>query len=314
MNEFKISNKNWNKIQNYSRYAWDEHESEIGGFMTVHKRPDGNFEISEPVILEQEITAGNTIITKNALASYYNKTAMKHGTDNLHYCWWHSHHTMAAFWSGTDLTAIDLERNDDWSCALVVNLRGEYKFRVNHWQPIEAFKDIDIEIEGVKEKKVPKAIIKEVEELCTKPIPIVPTIAQWPVKNVGFWNGGGETTAYNNSFMRMNDQRQLNVFADDKDHEITQLEAKYDNILTDYITDDDFDRLKAKVKSLNNSLEKNNSQLRIGEVTSQSMLDTIINVVDVDSYIYRVGSEWDLMNVFDKYGDLLNSMPGGSKL
>jgi hypothetical protein len=318
MSEFSISKKNWDKIQNYSRYAWEEHKSEIGGFMVVKKRKDGSFEMFEPVILEQEITAGNTIITKNALASYYNKTAMKHGTDNLHYCWWHSHHTMSAFWSGTDLTAIDLEKNNDWSCALVVNLRGEYKFRVNHWEPIETFKDIDIEIEGIKTKKVPKAIVNEVEELCTKPKKIVSS----------FWNGGQtslmDTRHYTNSWNTGIESNQIPVFADfnttleeelesERDLEMIQIEAKYDNILTDYITDDDFERFKANVNSLNNTLVKDKSQLRVGAVRTQEMLDIIINIIDADAYIYRVGSEWDINSVFDKYKHILGELPLGAK-
>ena len=32
---FKISNNDWKKVINYSKYAWDELGSEIGGYMVV---------------------------------------------------------------------------------------------------------------------------------------------------------------------------------------------------------------------------------------------------------------------------------------
>ena len=103
---FKISKGDWDKVINYSQYAWDSEKSEIGGYMIVQRdMKTGDFVMSDPVILEQVITAGNTVIDKDALAKYLMKTAMKHGTD-IYYCWWHSHHTMNAFWSGTDLNAI----------------------------------------------------------------------------------------------------------------------------------------------------------------------------------------------------------------
>ena len=35
------------------------------------------------------------------LAIHYSKMIGKHG-NNVRHCWWHSHHTMGAFWSGTD--------------------------------------------------------------------------------------------------------------------------------------------------------------------------------------------------------------------
>jgi len=291
MSKFKISKQSWDKIQNYSRYAWEEHGSEIGGFMIVQKRQDGNFEMSEPVILEQEITAGNTTITKEALGTYYNKTAMKHGTDNLHYCWWHSHHTMSAFWSGTDLKAIDQDKNDDWNCSLVVNLKGEYKFRVNTWNPIETFLDIPIEIEGVKQKKVPKQIINEVDKLCTKPVSIV---TKQPTNTyASIWGGHNRTL-------------QGTLFNDNKDQERVDLEAVYDNLLTDYLTDDDFDKFKKEVHDLNKRLKRNKSQLRVGQFDKQEMLDTVINLATADSYIYAVGTDWTVEDVVESASDMVD--------
>ena len=30
-----MSNDDWNTLQHYAQYAWDEHQAEIGGYMVV---------------------------------------------------------------------------------------------------------------------------------------------------------------------------------------------------------------------------------------------------------------------------------------
>ena len=122
---FYISEKNWNKLLGYAEEAYDIEKSEIGGMSVMAKDKDGDWELQDPVILEQEISSGNTIIDKDALAVYYTKQAKKMGKKDFRFCWWHSHHTMSAFWSGTDLTAIDEYSDGDFSFALVINLKQE---------------------------------------------------------------------------------------------------------------------------------------------------------------------------------------------
>ena len=119
---FYISQKNWNKILGYADEAYETEKSEIGGMSVMVEDADGDWELLHPVILEQEISGGNTVLDKDALAVYYTQQAKKMGNKNYRFCWWHSHHTMAAFWSGTDLTAIDEFNEGDFSFALVVNL------------------------------------------------------------------------------------------------------------------------------------------------------------------------------------------------
>ena len=82
------------------------------------------------------------------------------------YLWWHSHHTMGAFWSGTDQDTInEAEEMSDLSFSLVVNLKEEYKFRVALWKPVQVQQDVTLNIEQ-KEKSVSKAIMDEVKDLC----------------------------------------------------------------------------------------------------------------------------------------------------
>ena len=163
---FYISQKNWNKILGYADEAYDTEKSEIGGMSVMVEDVDGDWELLHPVILEQEISGGNTILDKDALAVYYTQQAKKMGNKNYRFCWWHSHHTMAAFWSNTDLTAIDEFNEGDFSFALVVNLKGEYKFRVSVWSPVEAHQDVDLEV--MRPKRCSKKMKEEIEELCSK--------------------------------------------------------------------------------------------------------------------------------------------------
>ena len=167
MTEFYIEKKDWDKVISYAQAAWDEHRSEIGGMMVVVQDKDDDWQIQDPVILKQRISGGNTHLDKEELAKYYTKTAKKYKDNIFRFCWWHSHHTMGAFWSGTDTNTIDEFNEGDFSFALVVNLKEEYKFRVSVWKPMEVHEDVDLEILST-DKAVKQSIINEVNKLCEK--------------------------------------------------------------------------------------------------------------------------------------------------
>ena len=170
MANFYMNYKDWKKLQNFAQYAYDEYDSEIGGFLIAEQDKDNKWKMHKPVILKQEISAGNTVIDKDALAQYYVETAMKMKNKPFQFVWWHSHHTMAVFWSSTDLTAIDEFSNGQMSISLVINLQQEYKLRVNLWHPYKMHQDVEMDIINKPEtKSVPKGIVKQVDELCEKP-------------------------------------------------------------------------------------------------------------------------------------------------
>jgi hypothetical protein len=77
---------------------------------------------------------------------------------------------MGAFWSGTDTKTMTEYSSGDWSMFLVVNVRGEYKFRVQIWQPIEAGEDIELEILNGPDSTIPKEITEEVNQRCSEEI------------------------------------------------------------------------------------------------------------------------------------------------
>ena len=165
---FYITQKNWDKILGYAEEAYETEKSEIGGMSVMVEDNDGDWNLEDPVILKQEISGGNTVLEKAALSVYYSAIGKKMGKTNFRFCWWHSHHTMAAFWSGTDITAIDEFNEGDFSFALVVNLKEEYKFRVSMWKPFEVHEDVELEIIDAKQRCT-KKMAAEVKKLCAKP-------------------------------------------------------------------------------------------------------------------------------------------------
>lgn len=180
---FYISEKDWDKIQNYAQQAYSTEKSEIGGMLVAIEDEDGDWELKDPVILKQQISAGNCVLDKDDLALYYTKVGTKLKKKNFRFVWWHSHHTMKAFWSGTDLTAIKEYSDGDFSFALVVNLDEEYKLRVSVWKPFEVHEDVDLSI-ITKEKKIPQRIQDEVTDKCSRIIP------QYTTYNKGKYTAG----------------------------------------------------------------------------------------------------------------------------
>jgi hypothetical protein len=167
----KIDIKDWNKLQGYAKMAYngveghDISKCEISGILIAFKE-DNDIILKHPCILEQTVSGGNCILDKAALAQYYTESCMKYGTD-IRFVWWHSHHMMSAFWSSTDLTAIEEFNLGDYSMSLVINLKEEYKFRINWWKPAAAH--IDTELKIIKtEQPITTEMIADFKSLVTK--------------------------------------------------------------------------------------------------------------------------------------------------
>ena len=180
--KFIIQEKAWNTMQQYAQIAYEKDKNEISGLIPYKlvEHPvskDMVYELFDPVILKQENTGTTTELDGEAIRDYQIKAGMKHGTD-IKFCWWHSHHTMGAFWSGTDQNEIDAWENDSWSLALVVNLFQEYKLNVSVWQPIQYSEDVSLEIIRPV-PKITKKQLKDYEELCSNKVSAVTTYSGW---------------------------------------------------------------------------------------------------------------------------------------
>ena len=293
---FYITQKNWDKILGYAEEAYDTEKSEIGGMSVMVEDKNGDWELQEPVILKQEISSGNTVLEKDALAEYYTKQAMKMGKKNFRFCWWHSHHTMSAFWSGTDIKAIDEFNEGDFSFALVVNLKGEYKFRVSVWKPVEVHEDTDLEIIDRK-TRCTKKMKKEVEELCS-------TLSTSTYNKNG-WSWRKNGYGYNNvQALEQNtyNPNQVNLaFNEVKNstvksyHEIVQEVDGFGDDLTDGTIK--YKAYKEAIDDLNKELEEEKSIYRVNLIKKEQEND-LLHILPSQLVVYaHDGSE--VQDIYD---------------
>ena len=164
--KFFIMRNDWLKLIQYARCAYEKWKHEIGGMMVV-VREEAGWRLTDPVILKQETSGGNCDIDAEALAIHYGKVSDKYKGTEIRHSWWHSHHTMSAFWSGTDTDTIEGTPTPDFSVSLVINLKQEFKLRVQWFQPYMHAEDVDLHIiDKALLNDIPAVINKEVEKLC----------------------------------------------------------------------------------------------------------------------------------------------------
>ena len=199
--KFWISRENFDKVIAYAESAYRLHKSEIGGQLVVLEDKDGDYILEDPVILKQEISAGNCELDGQELAIHYSKMIGKHG-NNVRHCWWHSHHTMGAFWSGTDDSTILSHPANDWTLSLVVNLKREYKLRIQFFNPFMHEENVELNMMTDPDVVNP-SIDKEVNDLCSKETVAITTYGGHG-RQVSLWNQNHtvkqEVKNYNNSY------------------------------------------------------------------------------------------------------------------
>ncbi len=93
------------------------------------------FKVVDAAVLEQSIqTAGNTEFTAEAAGKY-----MYQSKDTGEYMWWwHSHHSMGAFWSTTDLACIKSFAVQGLVVATVFNNKHEHLSAVSYGKKVKA--------------------------------------------------------------------------------------------------------------------------------------------------------------------------------
>ena len=170
---FYISEKDWYKLQAWATLAYDKDKNEISGLMTAVPQEDGRIKVGDVEILKQENTGTNTDLDGDSVSAYMMKYGMKYNNPDMKFVWWHSHHTMGAFWAGTDENEIEAWKNESYSLALVINLREEYLFRVSFWKmnglPVEYHEDTTLTIERKQPKiKITDGMKVAYKELCSE--------------------------------------------------------------------------------------------------------------------------------------------------
>tara|TARA_B110000467_G_C18319996_1_gene484442 strand:- start:1393 stop:2388 length:996 start_codon:yes stop_codon:yes gene_type:complete len=162
---FYISKEDKRKVWDYAQSAYDEFKSEITGMMVVLQDDEGDYIIQDPVILKQEVSGASCEIDEDEMAMYTCKMMSKYSGEKVRFLWWHSHHNLGVFWSGTDDKNILVNKTEDFNLSLVVGLDGDYLLRLQFFEPVETYVNTEMHVLG-EESGVPDEITKEVKELC----------------------------------------------------------------------------------------------------------------------------------------------------
>ena len=267
--KFIISENAWNTMQQYARKAHSKDGNEISGICLVKKtkHPVNDkpvWELFDPCILKQENSTTNTILDKDVLPAYYIDMAMKYG-DNIRYCWWHSHHTMNAFWSTTDENEIEQWKNGTWSLALVINLFQDYCLNVSTWDPVEHSEDVPLEIlRAVPEPS--KEMLKEYKEKCSN---IVHTTAYSGYTKTGYGYGTNQMSLISGG---ISSNIKLNWNAADTLEDYCKVFKEtcegLDDLNGEFITDKiQYKEYKKKVQGCNKKLKALNAKMSIKILT-----------------------------------------------
>ena len=271
--KFIISEDAWNTMQQYARIAHSKDGNEISGICLVKKtkHPVNDkpvWELFDPCILKQENSTTNTILDKDVLPEYYIDMAMKYG-DKIRYCWWHSHHTMGAFWSTTDENEIKQWKNSSWSLALVINLFQDYCLNVSTWDPVEHTEDVPLEIL----RHVPEAsaeMLKEYKEKCSD---IVSNVTSYNGYKRGYGYGASQLSLVSEGIPS---NIKLNWNAKDDLDDYTKVFKEtcdgLDDLNSEFITDKiKYNEWKTKVQRCNKKLIDINAKMKIKILTKAKL-------------------------------------------
>ena len=297
--EVFIDKECWDKIINYAKAAYHTEKSEIGGMSVVTQDKDGDWLIQDPQIVTQEIGGTTCDLDKEQLAEYYTKAAIKYKDDNFRFCWWHSHHTMDAFWSGTDLSSIDEygEGESDLSFALVVNLKEEYKCRISVWKPVEIHQDVEINIiDSTPDVEIPLEIVTEVKAKCRKR----------SYTAVSSYNSGGTQLTigsnYRNHYKSMYDWNNVKQELDPQDQ--VNFEAKWEYAtgkITEYIRQ--FNTGSWNIHKYKSTITHTNTLLEPYGIQIETL-----NKRELMEFIAMDSEPYELLTADEKYHDIAESL------
>ena len=287
---FIISEKAWNTMQQYAGIAYEKDKNEVSGIACVKrvKHPVSNkkvWEIFEPVILKQENTGVTTELDGDALRDYYVKSASKHG--DIRYCWWHSHHTMGAFWSGTDLNEIKAWKNDSWSLALVINLYQEYLLNVSTWEPIEHSEDVPLEI--IRDiSTATKKQLKEYDELCSNPAPIIQNGWNWKNNNaynqVDLWNKNvNKSPLEKTDVLAWQGSNNILPYKELIEEVIENIDTLMEECADGSKT---YEQYVNEVKAMNLALKTRNARFKITKIAKGKLLNATMTMLPADHLEY----------------------------
>lgn len=293
----------WDMIY-YARTAWEEHGTEISGYApvllenTIRGYPKEEYPIMErPSILKQDCSAATTTLDKQAIAEYMSKIYKEFDREDeldiikqgkLVYCWWHSHHTMKAFWSATDKATIKDFAEKGPMFAIVVNNNAEYEAiyaePITNKLGITTIQEYEVELvlngddDDCKEKR-----IKEVKELVN--VEKVKTTnkkySNYNYESLPLWQSGDpygieDETLFNNSFSGydiddMNEEAaRLQRQADLKNKPVKKIES-----VTKKLLKDGFETPEDYLTMLESVIESQIDHYHAGNVEEKDALEQV---------------------------------------
>tara|TARA_R100000152_G_scaffold20490_1_gene14322 strand:+ start:95 stop:1021 length:927 start_codon:yes stop_codon:yes gene_type:complete len=297
---FYITEKDWYKLQAWAKLAYDEDKNEISGLMTAVPQEDGRFKIGDVEILEQENTGTNTELNGDAVSSYMMKHATRYNNPQMKFVWWHSHHTMAAFWSATDEKEIDAWKNTSFSLALVINLKEEYKFRVSLWNangiPLEEHFDTTLTIERPQPKiNITDDMKTLYKELCSSPV----VQNNWHRHAFGSYNG--QLSLYS----RSQNEKSL-IIEEEYSKILDEAENIQDDMVSGVIKLKDY---KKSIKDINKNCDKSKLpfKLKVIKGNTQDIINKLMTLMPNELF------EWEDNRLKDKYETIAwsNTFGGG---
>ncbi len=115
---------------------------ECSGFGMV-KKEKNHLHVYDAFMLPQENSGGATEIEPSAIAKELYNRRSEDGEMNF---WWHSHHSMDAYMSQTDVDTINELGGNGWLVASVFNNKGKHHTVLFTKEPVEMYLDTRLDI------------------------------------------------------------------------------------------------------------------------------------------------------------------------
>ena len=145
-------------------------KQEISGLGIVSRHPNWKFLIEDIILFSQEVTAGTTDLDEETLHQFLTEAVNQNLDPSVLKLWWHSHVNGSCFWSGIDTGTIDKALlGDDWMLSIVGNKKGEYKCRLDTYDPVRiALDELSLQLQQTVDVGLWKQLKAEVKEKVRK--------------------------------------------------------------------------------------------------------------------------------------------------
>lgn len=146
VNKVIMTAKCWQDIMGWCKAA----NSEVSGLGLVDVDKEGQLKITQAFLLKQVCSSAHSELDATDMASLMADLNKKKVPLSKLKFWWHTHYNFNVFWSGTDDATCSrlVGASKQWSVAVVVNQSGDYKSRLDLYNPIRFTAELDLEVEN----------------------------------------------------------------------------------------------------------------------------------------------------------------------